>query len=75
VVARASAKKEGVGVGKVRIMKRIEPLGEMLYIAAYRSAEFSSLTAIDPFPQNGCSTHLCHDVLVLHDEYASGAVE
>ena len=56
-------------------MKRIEPLGEMLYIAAYRSAEFSSLTAIDPFPQNGCSTQPCHDVLVLNDEYASSAVE
>jgi hypothetical protein len=56
-------------------MKWIEPLGEMLYVAAYRSAELGSLTAIDPLPQNGCFTHLCHDVLVLGDEYASRAVE
>ena len=56
-------------------MKRIEPPGEMLYIAAYRSAELGSLTAIDAFSQNACATHLCHDVLVLDDEYASRAVE
>jgi hypothetical protein len=56
-------------------MKWIEPLGEMPYVAAYRSAELGSPTTIDPFPQNGRCTHPCHDVLVLGDEYASRAVE
>jgi len=56
-------------------MKWIEPLGEMLHIAAYRSAELGSLTAIDPFPQNGCATQLCHDVLGLNEEYATSPVE
>src|SRR5262249_35060774 len=46
----ACRRKEGGRVGKVRIRKRIEPLGETPCIAACRSADLASFTAIDHFP-------------------------
>src|SRR5262249_25060277 len=61
---------EGVRVGKVGIMEWIETLGETLCIAGQRFAGLGPFRVIDHFPQEGCSTDPCHDVVgLLSDEW------
>jgi hypothetical protein len=58
-------REERVRVGQVRIMKGIEPLGEVLPLDGPCSVHIGSSTAIDQFLPRGLSTLLCHDVLLL----------
>src|SRR5262249_51224889 len=56
---------EGVRVGQVRIMKGIEPPGEVLRLAGPRAVALGSFGVIDPFLPKGLPSLLSHDVLFL----------
>jgi hypothetical protein len=70
----SSLREEPVRVGQVRIMKRIESLGEALRLAWPCSDHLNSLRGIDNFLPTGLATSLYHDVLLLSDLFLNRQV-